>query len=220
MHKILSGALAILFGVAVVGLGLGADTPAPDAGRLDVRDAFGEGGGRIISQRDRGDGTKVLHGVQVVVGPRNQLLEYTVYNDGALEQRTQFYPNGRTFRFQRREHNGDGYEVLYGPELDHEVVKSLRVSGGVDIGPIKVQSVIAQGTVKADRRWGGTFLVREQVPVAYWLRLRFHEYRDGKLTKNEPFPVDRLGLPKGHADVEHWLWAFPEWPAGRPKSSP
>lgn len=193
--------------------------PAPDAGRLDVGGAFGEAGGRLISQKDRGDGTKILHGMQVVLGPRNWLKEYAVFNEGALEQRTQFYPNGRTFRVQRREHNGDGHEVIYTPERNKEIAEDVRVDGGAQIGPLKTQGVICQGTVKADKRWEGSFLVREPIPGEFGRRLRLQEYRKGDLAKSGPFPVEQLGLDKSHTDPKRWLWDFPEWPAAPSPSS-
>lgn len=215
MSRTLSVPSAALFYLAAIGFSVGVAPSthgqSPDQVRLDVGSAWSDAGGRITSQKDRGDGTKVLHGVQVIVGPKNWLKEYAVYNGGALEQRTQFYPNGRDFRFQRREHNGGGYEVIYTAERNKVLAEKAIVDGGNDIGPIKIQEVICQGTVKADKRWDGTFLL--PVQDGFQLRLMLHEFRKGELVKSTPFPVEKLGLPKEHTKADEWLWDFPEWPA-------
>lgn len=182
---------------------------AAEARRLDVSRAWSDDGGRITSQALR-DGKQVLHGVQVVVGPKNWLKEFAVYNQGALEQRAQFYLNGRSFREQRREENGDGSEVIYGPELSQVVAAKAIVDGGVDIGPIKTQAVIAQGQIKNDKRWAGTFLV--PVLEAFAFKLMLQEFREGKLIASSPFPIEKLALPKEHRDYDTWMWAFPDWP--------
>lgn len=204
----------ICFALLVVSPGRGDEqsqsSAATDAGRLDVSRAWSDFGGSIISQQDH-RGKKVLHGVQVSVGAGNRLKEFAVYNTGALEQRCQFYPNGRTFREQRREHNGDGQEVIYSPQRDKVVAQTAIVADGTDIGPIKTQEVICQGQIKADKRWSGTFLVPHL--DGFVTRLMRDEYKDGKLVGSEPFSVDRLALPKGHAEFEGWLWDFPDWPA-------
>jgi hypothetical protein len=213
MRRTLSVQVAALFCPAAWGLVFAAEPPArgpsPDQGRLDVERSWGQDGGRITSQKDRGDGTKVRHGVQVIVGPKNWLKEYAVYNSGMLEQRTQFYPSGKTFRFQRREQNGDGYEVVYAPNADKVVAE----------GKAFVQEVLCQGTVKADRCWEGTFLVWEAVPKEFGHRLAVHEYRMGKLTQSTPFPANKLGLPEDTKQHNGWLWDSPDWPAPpRPRS--
>lgn len=215
MHKTLLLPCAMGFCLVALGVGQGgasaARAAAPDEGRLDVHAAWSDDGGRITSQAQRG-GEKVLHGVQVITGPRNWLKEYAVYNQGVLEQRTQFYLGGRVFRLQRREANGDGAEAIYSAERTKIVAEQAITDGGVDIGPIRTQDAICQGVVKGDRRWDGRFLVREPIPNGYGLRLMLHEYRQGALIARNPFPAERLGLPKENQTVETWLWEFPDWP--------
>lgn len=177
--------------------------PSPDEGRLDVGSVWGPNGGRITSQKGGGNGTKVLHGLQVVVGPKNWLKEYAVYNNGVLESRTQLYPSGRQFRDQRREKNGDGYEIVYAPEADKAVAE----------GKAFVQEVLCQGTVKADMRWEGTFLVWEAISDGFGFRLAVQEYRKGKLIKSTLFPAKKLGLHKNVTRHDGWLWDSPDWPA-------
>lgn len=186
---------------------------SPDAGRLDVSGAFGFDGGSLTSQKDGPNGAKVLHGMQVRMGPNNWLKEYSVFNEGVFEQRTQFFPSGKIFRAQRREHDGSGSDAIYTAESNKVVAQSVKVDGGVDIGPIKVQSEICQGLVKGDKMWNGTFMVREPIPNGYGLRLRIHEYREGKFVKSEPFPIEQLKLPKDKSDIEDWLWDYPDWPS-------
>ena len=198
---------------------LGDDLPPPHplaAGeeRLDVSRVWSDSGGRIVSQQSVG-GTKVLHGLQASVGANNWLQEIAVYNAGALEQRCQFYPNGRTFREQLREHNGDGQEVIYTPQRTKLLANKVIVANGVDIGPIKIQDIICQGQIKADTRWSGSFLV--PIMDGFTRKLALQEYRDGKLISSAPFPVDKLGLANEHADVRHWLWEFPDWPTTQGK---
>ncbi|HZU36795.1 MAG TPA: hypothetical protein VFA18_12830 [Gemmataceae bacterium] len=123
--------------------------------RLDVEGAWSPPyGGSITSWKRHADGSRVYHGVQVIVGPQNSLREYAVYNNGALEQRTQFYPNGDTFRYQRREHNGEGYEVVYAP--------MQRDAAAAPKKPAATQETLCLGRVRADKRWEGTFLVWER----------------------------------------------------------
>jgi RNA polymerase sigma factor (sigma-70 family) len=194
--------------------------PSPDEGRLDVHSGWSQDGGRITSEKDNGNGTKVLHGVQVIVGPKNWLKEYAVYNNGSLEQRTQFYPSGRIFREQRREHNGDGQEIVWSPEPTKVVAKKLNVADGTDIGPIKVQEVICQGTVKADKRWEGTFLVWETIPERpFEERLAVLEYTKGKLIKSTPLSAKKLGLPENVTMHDGWLWNPPDWPVALQRRS-
>jgi hypothetical protein len=183
--------------------------PAPDESRLDVQRSWGPEGGRITSQQDRGDGTKALHGVQVIVGPQNWLLEYAVYNQGNLEERTQFYPSGKTFRYQRREHNGSGYEVVYAPTADQAID-----------GKAFLQAVLCQGTVKADQRWDGTFLVWEPIPNGYGLRLVLQEFRQGKSIQRAPLPPVKLGLPEETQRHDGWPWDTPDWPLPPRPASP
>src|SRR5262249_20700788 len=159
----------------------------------------------------------ILHGLQVRLGPNNVLQEYLVFNEGVLEQRMQLYPSGKFFRMQRREHDGSGSETIYTAESSQGVAQSGKVARGAGIWPNQVQAKIAQGFVKDDKMWKGTFMVREPIPNGYGLRIRLHEYRDGKLVKNEPFPIELLNLPKDKRDEEHWPWNFPEWPQ-RPAS--
>lgn len=200
--------LAVVVGLGSAVVAMGGES-SPDAGRLDVSRTWGQDGGRIASQAMH-DGKQVLHGLQVVVGPKNWLKEYAVYNLGVFEQATQFYPSGRTFREQRREHNGDGSDVVYEDVPTHLVAQKVIVDGGADIGPIKTQTAIAQGMVKNDRRWSGTFLVPTLEGFA--TKLMLQEFRDGKIMSSTPFPVEKLGLPEGHREFDTWLWAFPEWP--------
>lgn len=190
--------------------GLAADPPKPPAkDRLDVSSARRpDTRGRITSQKSVG-GKPVLHGLQVVLGPRNWMKETAVYNEGVLESREQFYPNGETFRAQRREHDGSGTEVLYPAEPNRVIADNLKVDGGTI--RVETRDPVATGLVKGDRRWGGTFLERDYEGFAFKLVLR--EYRDGKAVKSGPFPVEKLGLPKGHTDPDTWLWEFPDWPA-------
>ena len=208
--------LFAVFFVIATGFRASAEEPAqqrgPDAGRLDVSGAFGFDDGSLTSQKEGPNGTKVLHGMQVSLGPNNWLKEFSVYNEGVFEQRTQFFPSGKMFRVQRREHNGDGSDTIYTAEPTKVVAQSVKVAGGTDIGPIKVQDVIAQGLVKADKPWDGKFLVREPIPDGFGLRFRLHEYRGGKFVQSEPFPIEQLKLPKNKPDADEWLWRFPDWP--------
>jgi hypothetical protein len=208
MRRKLAVLVTALLCLAAWRLGGAAEPPAPglspDEGRLDVQSAWSQEGGSIISRQRSGDQAKVLHGVQVTVGPRNWLKEYAVYNNGVLEQRTQFYPTGKTFRFQRREKNGDGYEVVYAPLADKAVAD----------GKAFVQEVLCQGTVKADKRWEGTFLVWEPIPKQFGVRLAVHEYRKGEMIRSTPFSAKRLDLPENTTPHDGWLWGSPDWPAG------
>lgn len=216
MRKSLSVYVAALIVLATCGLDLAANAPArvpsPEGGRLDVGASLSPDGVRITSQKDKGDGTKVLHGVQVIVGSKNWVKEYAVYNNGSLEQRVQFYPNGRTFRRQWREQNGDGEEVVYAPNADVVVAKKVIVADGTDIGPIKVQELLCHGTVKADKRWEGTFLVWEGIPMGFGFRLAVQEYVKGELAKSTPFPAKKLDLPEDTTQDRGWLWDSPNWP--------
>ena len=56
--------------------------------------------------------------------------------------------------------------------------------------------MICQGTVKSDKRWEGTFSVREPIPGKFGVRLRLQEYHKGQLAKSEPFPVEQLAYPR------------------------
>ena len=232
MHRILSIAPVMLLSLAAANIAVAAEPPEQgqpaDAGRLDVTgggaDEFSVGGG-ISSRTDLGDGTKVLHGVQVLLGPKNWLKEYAVFNKGILESRTQFYQNGRTFRSQRREHNGDGQEIVYTAERTKVLAEKVIVDGGVDIGPLTEQEVVCRGTVKADKRWEGAFLVWEPVPGEFGERVVMQEYRKGELVNSTPFSVEKLGLPPDAAREGSaawpWRWPYdssewrvpPEWPA-------
>lgn len=186
---------------------------------LDVSGGVSENGGRLVSRKDRADGKKVLHGLQVLIGPRNEVKEYVVYNDGAMEQRHQFYPSGRPFRSQVRGPNGDGYEIVYTAELTRVVAEKVIVDGGVNIGPIKDQDVVCRGTVKADHRWEGSFLLWEPIPNGFGERLVLREFQKGEVVKSTPFPLEKLALP---VDPQHkdggsaawpwrWAWNSPEW---------
>ncbi len=196
---------------------------ATEQERLDVTRSWSDSGGQVVSQVDLG-GKKVLHGVQASVGPNNWLKEFAVYNGGVLEQRCQFYPNGRTFREQRREHNGEGQEVIYAPHRDKVVAEHAIVANGVDIGPIKTQEVICQGQIKSEKRWSGRFLVPHL--DGFVRKLTLQEYRDGELVSSTPFPVEKAGFAQrahrrqevaveptrlAHADAElkgHRQWMF------------
>ena len=103
-----------------------------------------------------------------------------------------------------REHNGDGDEIIFTPQLDKVVVEKAIVAGGVDIGPIKIQDIICQGHIKAEKRWSGDFLV--PVQDGFTTKLMLQQYRDGKLLASSPFPVARLALNKEQADFDGWLW--------------
>ena len=85
---LLISVLSVLLVPAAKGLGFESEEPrsgpAPDVGRSDVGGAFGEDGGRVTSQMNGTDGVKVLHGVQLILGPRNWLKEYAVYNTGSF----------------------------------------------------------------------------------------------------------------------------------------
>jgi hypothetical protein len=205
------------------------DKPAKtgDAGRLDIHGAWSEDGGGIISRHELGDGTKVLHGLQLLVGPRGWVKEHAVFNMGVLESRKQFYANGLTFRHQHREHNGDGYEIIYTAERTKVIIEKVIVDGGVDIGPIKEQDVICRGTVKANQRWEGSFLGWERIPNGFGQRVMMQEYRKGELFKSTPYAVEKLGIPPdpAHKSGGSWAWPWrwqydsaewrvpPEWPA-------
>lgn len=199
---------AAILGMSLAGIGMASEPPkskpSPDQGRLDVGLSRSQDGGAISSQKDN-DGKKVLHGVQVALGPKNWMKEFSVYNNGVLEQRTQFYPNGRRFRFQRREHNGDGYEVVYSPNADKVLLE----------GKAFVQEELTQGTVKGDKRWEGTFLVWEQVPMRFETRLAIHEYHKGEMVRSTPFAATKLGLPADVKMHEGWMWSTPDWPSTR-----
>ena len=99
-------------------------------------------GGVLRSEHVRSDGTHVLHGLQVIYGPWAQMKEYSVFNDGRCEQLVQLYPNGKQFRVQWRDHNGDGSEVIYTAASNKVVADKVIVDGGQDIGPIKVQDEV------------------------------------------------------------------------------
>lgn len=183
---------------------------SPDSGRLDVSRNAGADGGSIRSMQDFGDGQRIAHGLQVIVGPNNVLQEYLVYNRGKLEQRTQFYPTGKVFRAQRREHDGSGYEVISTAEDTKVIAESVIVDGGIDIGPIKTQENICFGWVKDDRCWEGQFLV--PVQDMFERKVMLQTYREGKLIESVPFPVEKLNLSEKHRDAEEWPWDFPDWP--------
>jgi hypothetical protein len=185
------------------------DTSPP----LVVSRTQGPDGGTLTSERQREDGTLVLHGLQLKYGPRLQIREYSVYHEGELEQLYQMFPNGNAFRVVHRQANGDGDEVVYSAAASKTVAEKLIVGSGQDIGPIKTQEVLAQGTIKKGQRHHGTFLVRElQGFQFHWLK---QEFKDGQVVKSEPFPIDKLDLkeiPGADAD-EHWPWTIPDWPA-------
>ena len=171
--------------------------------------------GRISSLKDGPGGEKVLHGLQVVLGPNNWMKEYLVYNEGSLEQRYQFYPSGEVFRSQFRKHDGDGHETI-SPALPNRVIaERLKVDGG-EI-KVEVHEPICSGRVQAGQRWEGTFLEREYENFSF--KLVLNEYHAGKLVKSEPFPIAKLGLPSGHTNVDSWLWDFPDWPAETSRSA-
>jgi len=183
------------------------------APRLPVSRSQGQDGGTITSERQREDGTLVLHGLQVKYGPRLQIREYSVYNEGQLEQLWQMYPSGNAFRAVHRQGNGDGDETIYSAGATKTVAEKVIVAGGQNIGPIKEQEVIAQGRVKNGQRHDGTFLVRQLKGFQFhWER---QEFKDGKLLKSEPFPLDKLALKEipGADAYEHWPWTIPDWPA-------
>jgi hypothetical protein len=114
--------------------------------------------------------------------------EYSVFNHGQLEQRFQLYPNGETFRFQYRHANGDGDDVIYGPERTVVVAETVIVASGENIGPIKQQPVLAQGKVKGDKRWEGTFLA--EVLDGFETKLVLQHYSEGKLVKSTPTDIE------------------------------
>ena len=155
----------------------------PQEKRLEVGASWAQDSGSIQSQDDG-----VLHGLQVHFGPEKTLREYAVFNRGQLEQRFQFYPDGETFRFQYRHHDGSGDDVIYSRERTEVVSEKVIVDRGGDIGPIKVQKVLAQGKVKNDQRWDGTFLVT--VLDGFEDKLILQEYRGGKLVKSTPTNID------------------------------
>jgi hypothetical protein len=102
------------------------------------------------------------------------------------------------FRSQYRDHEGNGDDVVYSADRSEVVAEQVIPDGSVDIGPIKQQKVLAQGKVKADRRWSGVFLVR--VLEGFEERLVLQEYREGKLIKTaatdiQP-PCDLPAWPK------------------------
>lgn len=209
---------AVLLCLSTWGLVFAAEPPTPgplpDEGRLDVHSAWNQDGGSITSEMVRGDGTKVLHGVQVAIGPKNRLKEYAVYNNRLLQERTQFYPTGRVFRTQHRNDNGDGQEFVLSPEATKVVWEKIIVADGTNIGPIKEQETICSGTVKADKRWDGTFLVWEDIPDTYAARrLAIQEYRKGKLVKSTEISPKKLGLPENANPHDGWPWATPDWPS-------
>lgn len=193
-----------------------AATQPPDR-RLDVTGMISENGGRLVSRQDSADGGKVLHGLQVLVGSHNSVQEFAVFAAGNLEQRHQFYPNGRAFRSQMRDPNGDGYEIVYTAELTKVIAEKVIVDGGVNIGPIKDQDMVCRGTVRANHRWSGTFLVWEPVPNGFGERLALREYRKGALVNSTPFHVEKLALPVDPAQEGsaawpwRWSWDSPEW---------
>jgi RNA polymerase sigma factor (sigma-70 family) len=185
---------------------------APEKGKPQkLSDRLGVGmndsldGGSIVSAEEQ-NGKRVLHGVQVKFGPGKRMLEYAVYNRGALESRTQFYPNGKTFRHERREHNGDGHVVVYTPDDSNLVAEKVVVDGGVDIGPIKTQDTICLCMVKADKPWDGKLLAWEPIPNGYGRRLMMQEYRNGEKLRSMPFAIEKLGLPEDQRDGWQWPW--------------
>ncbi len=187
----------------------------PTPARLPIGRSQGHDGGTLTSEKQRDDGTRVLHGLQVKYGPRLQIREYSVYNEGRLEQLYQLFPNGNSFRVFHRQANGDGDEVVYAAAAMKTVAAKAIVDGGQNIGPIKTQEVLAQGTIKEGQRHSGTFLVRELQGFQFkWMK---QEFKDGQVVKSEPFPIDKLDLkiiPGADAE-EHWPWTMPDWPATR-----
>src|SRR3954466_7230428 len=131
MRNKLAFALVFLTLCCVIARFVGAEGPtkvsSPDAGRLDVSASLGCDSGSLISQKDGPDGKKLLHGMQVRIGPNNVLQEYSVFNEGLFEQRTQFFPGGKIFRMQRREHNGDESDVIYTADSNKIVAPSVKV---------------------------------------------------------------------------------------------
>ncbi|QDU31377.1 hypothetical protein ETAA8_65340 [Anatilimnocola aggregata] len=184
--------------------------PKKPEARMPIGRTHGMSGGTLQSNHEKSDGTRVLHGLQVVYGPRLQIKEYSVFNLGRCEQLVQIHPNGNSFRMQWREHNGDGHEALYASGADTMIAEKVIVDGGKDIGPIKVPERICLGWVRAGKCYSGTFLMREVQGFQFVLRL--HEYKEGKLVNSKPFPFERFGIPVAEATEEKWRWSFPEWP--------
>lgn len=180
--------------------------------RLPISRSHGAAGGSLVSEQVREDGTRVLHGLQVRYGPQLQIREYSVVNEGRVEQLVQLFPNGNTFRSQFRQHNGDGQEVVYAAGATKVVADRVIDASGGNIGPIRTQETLAQGTVKGGRRHQGTFLVRQH--AGFKFQWRKQEFRDGKLVKDEPFPLDLLELKEipGSDAHDRWPWTLPDWP--------
>ena len=215
MRSIFGLLATVLACAATHAIAVETNSPAPpkdllEKARLDVSRSWSDRGGRIISQQKRPDGTKVPHGVQLSVGPNNWLKEFSVYNDGILEQLAQFYPNGREFRFQRREHNGDGYEVIYTAGKPLRFKEKPGPQHDIDLTGFQPQTQLCQGMVKAGKRYDGQFLVR--VIDGYAWELMLEQYKKGTLVKSTPFPIEKLGLPEDNTDADTWLWEFPDWP--------
>ncbi|MCE9603866.1 MAG: hypothetical protein K8U03_03085 [Planctomycetia bacterium] len=181
--------------------------PLPTA-RLNVIRYWSPDRGNVRSYQEQ-DGKQVLHGVQVSFGENNRLREMSVYNAGVLEHRTQFYADGFTFRAQRREHNGDGRDVIYAP-IRKPIAEIGSESEGVGFAPLKSQAVVYEGLVKGDRPWSGSFLVRGI--AGFRAVLNLEEYREGLLFSTKPFPVEKFSLPTVDPDAGKWLWEYPDWP--------
>lgn len=178
--------------------------------------AISENGGHLISRKAVGKDKFVLHGLQVWVGAPNWVKESTVFKNGVLEKRTQYYPNGRTFREQLRQPNGDGHEIVYTAEREKVIAKSVIVASGEDIGPITMQDQLSRGIVKANKRWSGQFLTWESIPMGFGERLVVQTYREGKVVDSKPFPVEELKLPphpeqNGGAWPWKWEYDYPYW---------
>lgn len=90
------------------------EKPAVDPNRLAIGRTGGPLGGWLTSEKMQSS-RPVLHGLQVRYGPRLQITEYSVYNEGRCEQLVQFHANGQVFREQWRDHEGNGSEAIYSP---------------------------------------------------------------------------------------------------------
>jgi hypothetical protein len=150
---------------------------------VHIESTFGQDFSHISSFVLQKDGGRLAHGVQVVLGPNNQVRSLDVYDRGVVQQETRLHSNGKVFRFLKLDYanNGFGYETIYS-------------SDGKEV---------FRGTYKAGVRRDGTFLVREYTSserddaAMNNAVVKEYTFKDGNIVSRKAFDEGILLLPNG-----------------------
>jgi hypothetical protein len=158
---------------------------SPRVPEIQVETSVGFRGTWVTSFIVTAKGTRQMHGVQVYMGPKQQVRALDVYDRGVVEQQTRLHSNGATFRsLQMKWAEGDGSETIY-------------ATNG---------SEICRGTLRKGLRWSGTFLVKEytsngKAPVASAKpALMLYDFAEGRIIGKKSFDTKVLLLPE-----DSWL---------------